>query len=490
MAGWEMKIITAEAQRLLALAANNANLRADLRALAELIMAATESRPLSAPTQGIAPAEAPHAKETLRELTLGRSRPAFSEVELPPNATTEPAVSDADLPEIEARCRLKAEGARWAAARQRRIREGSDFEAELAPEDPEIVAWADRLADSFYWLNSPPSKPTDIALLDDVAGCLESVAESIALVLHDGIVSRSHLDRSLPVVAEAQSALRAAIQAIEAPDEPDQLRIFAWLKATAARHHVYIKRFMRTDDPSDPSRWPDLLDRIERIDAKLKKTTRRSPRQEALVSLIQSLLEHIRAGEETEQDWQQVIKTVDEMVGEGVPPSSRGIRDLLLPLIDDLPEQDDPPPGFRLVLRELDRFLATRTHAPAEAIVHEPTPEVKEARRLLSGRSVVLIGGVARRESQNVLKTSLGLKDLTWIETKEHQSIAGFEPAIARQEVALVLLAIRWTSHAFGDVKQFCDRYGKPLVRLPAGYSPNQVAAQILAQCSEQLEGA
>ena len=74
-----------------------------------------------------------------------------------------------------------------------------------------------------------------------------------------------------------------------------------------------------------------------------------------------------------------------------------------------------------------------------------------------------------------------------WIETKEHQSITAFEPAIAEPELALVLLAIRWSSHAFGDVKQYCDRHGKPLVRLPGGYSPNQVAVQILAQCSEKL---
>jgi hypothetical protein len=51
----------------------------------------------------------------------------------------------------------------------------------------------------------------------------------------------------------------------------------------------------------------------------------------------------------------------------------------------------------------------------------------------------------------------------------------------------VVLLAIRWSSHSFGDVKRFCDQFGKPLVRLPAGYSPNQVAVQILAQCSAQL---
>jgi hypothetical protein len=101
----------------------------------------------------------------------------------------------------------------------------------------------------------------------------------------------------------------------------------------------------------------------------------------------------------------------------------------------------------------------------------------------------VLIGGIRRRGPQRLLKTALGLAELIWIETKEHQSITAFEPAVARPEVSLVLLAIRWTSHVFGEVKQFCDRYGKPLVRLPGGYSPNQVAAQILAQSSGQLGG-
>jgi hypothetical protein len=113
---------------------------------------------------------------------------------------------------------------------------------------------------------------------------------------------------------------------------------------------------------------------------------------------------------------------------------------------------------------------------------------VKEAARLLEGRSVVLIGGARRREAQATMRRALGLRELIWIETKEHQSIDSFEPMIARPEVAVVLLAIRWSSHAFGDVRMFCDRHNKPLVRLPGGYSPNQVAAQIVAQCSGKLE--
>ena len=56
--------------------------------------------------------------------------------------------------------------------------------------------------------------------------------------------------------------------------------------------------------------------------------------------------------------------------------------------------------------------------------------------------------------------------------------------------VLAIELARRFVIHSFGDVKQFCDRHGKPLVRLPGGYSVNQVAAQVLSQCSGQLGGA
>jgi hypothetical protein len=526
MSGWQMKIITAEAQLLMALAAEDADLRADLRALAEAILAATEvPQPHAATTapspaddapsvspsgavpvhsvqegephgptaHGIAQADRAQEAELLRELTLGRSRPSPAEIQYPPRATTRPVVTDADLAEIEARCRLKAEGARWAAARQRRIREGGDFQAEIAPEDPAIVEWADRLADCFYWMNSPDaSQPADISLLDDVGGCFESVAEAIALVrdiLDDTSSHRGRIEQALPLIAEAQSALRAAVQAIHGPDDPEQLQVFEWLKETASRHHVYIRRFMRADDLANPTLWPDLLARIEEVEAKLRKNQERLQQKGSWINQLHSHLKLIREGKGMDRDWQTVVMSVEEMIREGVPPSNREIRELLLPVIDNLPGRDDLPHGFRLVLREIDRFLATRTPPSGTEINHEPTAEVREARRLLEGRSVVLIGGICRRESQKLLRTALGLKELIWIETKEHQSIGTFEPTIARTDMALVLLAIRWSSHAFGEVKQFCDRHGKPLVRLPGGYSPNQVAAQILSQCSGQLGG-
>jgi hypothetical protein len=353
--------------------------------------------------------------------------------------------------------------------------------------DSEMVAWAERLADCFYWMSAPQADfSADISLLDDVGGCFETVADAVSFVGHlvnERTTNQKAWENALPLLAEAQSALRAALQRLNAPDDPDQLQVFEWVKATAARHHVYIKRFMRAGDLADPARWSDLLARIESLGARGQLSRQQSSQMERL----RDRLKPMENSGTTGQDWQAIIAAVVEMVADGVPPSNRELRELLLAVIDKLPEREDLPHEFGLVLREIDRYLATRGTKARSSLAQEPTAEVKEAARLLGGRSILLIGGNRRREAQESLKRALGLLDLVWIETKEHQAVDAFAPLIARPDVALVLLAIRWSSHAFGDVKQFCDRQGKPLVRLPGGYSPNQVAAQILAQCSGQL---
>ena len=105
MPGWEMKIIEAEARRLLSLAAEDAELRADLRALALAILAATEAPQTETPVPPAAketgagrepdPANhgAPQADQTqepepLHELTLGQSRPAPAEPHQPAGTIT------------------------------------------------------------------------------------------------------------------------------------------------------------------------------------------------------------------------------------------------------------------------------------------------------------------------------------------------------------------------------------------------------------------
>lgn len=138
------------------------------------------------------------------------------------------------------------------------------------------------------------------------------------------------------------------------------------------------------------------------------------------------------------------------------------------------------------MLREIDRVMASYP-SPETSVEKPPTEDVRDVARRLSNKSLVIIGGDRRDGAYKAIKEAFGLKELLWVETREHKSFADFEPYVARVDVAAVLLAIRWASYSYGEVTEFCERYGKPLVRLPGGYGVNQVAAQIMAQCSDRL---
>jgi hypothetical protein len=319
-------------------------------------------------------------------------------------------------------------------------------------------------------------------MLDEIAGCFETVAESLELARESEGRARA-FERALQYLAEAQSGLRRALQRVGLDADADQEDVYEWLRGSASRHRIFIRRHMRADDLAEPARWPSLLSRIEEA----RSSGRKTPGQVRLFEQAREYQKRIKQKTTDEAEWSAFIGAVDALVADGIPPSSRELREYLLPIVEDVPECEDFPRGFRLVLREIDRFLATRS-APSPSLgLHEPSASVKQVARLLTGKSIVLIGGSRRRDAQEAIKRLFGLDSLIWLETREHQAVLTFEPVIARPDVAIVLLAIRWSSHSFGEVRHLCERHGKLLVRLPGGYNPNQVAAQILAQCSEQL---
>ena len=429
--------------------------------------------------------------ERLPELTFGRTPISVERVPatVQNHSTTR---AEADLSHIEACCRLKAEGARWAASRHRRILKGANFAIDIAPGDRALIARARELSDCLLWMCQPHAPaPSDFGLYEVVAGCFEAVADVVVLlrqIQDDPAFPHGEFEMLLNLLAEAQSSLRVAIATSHGPADTDQLRVFNWLKETASRKRIFIERYMRIDDPADPSQWGNLYVRIGAVGSVIQETKRRDEhRRKLLEKLRQKLLLPTHDPAAAVEEWQDVVSTVEEMVNAGLQPSSRELRDLLIPVIDRLPDLVEIPRGFQLVLREIDRFLATNP-APDATMVPTTTMEVRQVARLMKGRSMVLIGGDRRPASEQALRDAFNLLDVIWIETREHESIGGFEASIARSDVAIVVLAIRWSSHSFGDVRAFCDRHGKPLVRLPGGYNPNQVAAQILSQCSGRLE--
>jgi hypothetical protein len=493
-------------ERLAALAAGDAEFRRRLRGLADALDAqAAESGPAPAPVVTVAeppcplepPVPVPVAAVVATPAPNGPV-PVFAppvEYRPAPPPAVSPAVlvsreeEDDQRPTVEARCRLKAEGCRWAAA-WLRVPSGG-----LPPGGyQDLIDRAGRVPDCYLWMCVPGSLPgSDPAAYERLAGCFEAAAEAAALLrrLADAPpTDREGQSEALHLAAEAQSALRLAVSAVGRDKDRDQIRLYIWVKETAGAGGFWVGRFLRSEDPADPAGSAGLRERLGQCEARLQATAGRAKARAKLLNNLRFKLSPKGRTADGDRDWGRIWEIVDELVGGGMPPSDLSLREALLPVRGELPDGLELPATGRLVLREIDRFLASRpTESVAEAEA-PPTPEVRRAAELLRGRAVVLIGGTPSPPHKAALEEAFGLSEVVWIETREHQTHMVFEPYVARADVALVLLAIRWSSHGFSEVKGFCDKYGKPLVHLPRGYSPNQVAHEIVNQAADRLASA
>ena len=105
----------------------------------------------------------------------------------------------------------------------------------------------------------------DRALAAVLAQCFENVAMAVSVVrqLHiDGESKWRLLGHALDLAAEAQSALKMAVAAIGAQSDKDQPMLFRWLLHTVNEKRIFVGRYMRNDDPADPTAWKDLRQRI------------------------------------------------------------------------------------------------------------------------------------------------------------------------------------------------------------------------------------
>jgi hypothetical protein len=442
--------------------------------------------PPSVPREPVISAEAAAAKltaEWLGPVPAAAPRPAVAEV---------PRLWHGGLEWLPARARLKAEATRWLLERDRLMQQGA-FDTDVQPRDRDLIARAKLLPNCYLWMSSHGGLSVgEPARLMDLAGAFEAMAAAAELLrqlVPQAEEQREAFEQALDLAAEAQSMVRVAVERVASRPDQDQDGLFRWLRSAANEFQILIRRHMRLDDPADPADSAGLFERIAWAEHELQAARQRQTQFRQRMNRLQYHLKRVSSEDEEEarQNWLRVVEIVDGEVLNGTPPSNIEIRDLLLPFVEQMPDLGEPPPGFARVLRELERYLVSRAPEPDPRAAPEDTPEIRTAAELLRGRDVVLIGGVARPHAREKLERAFELRRLEWITTREHQSIAEFEAPVAREETALVLLAIRWSSHSFNDVKQFCDKYGKPLVRLPAGYGPNQVAVQILQQRGVQL---
>lgn len=199
-------------------------------------------------------------------------------------------------------------------------------------------------------------------------------------------------------------------------------------------------------------------------------------------------LAHIVAGTSAslEDDWRKLDELVPAALAQTPTPESRELRHLLELQAQRVPERLLVENVYALQ-QELERVAKSGAHKPPPA--SGPRTPVQVVADLLRGRTVLVVGGDSRRSHVERLRSAFELADLHWPDSREsNASFSAFEPFVARPEVALVLLLIKWNRHGITEeLPAVCERYHKPVVRLTGGYNPEQVAVQILAQAGKRL---
>jgi hypothetical protein len=410
-----------------------------------------------------------------------------------------------DLQPVARRCRIKSAACRYAIERRQRISSSDENEvASVIARGRELFSQAKSISDCYLWMMDPhgPSLPDD-ATLETLVGCYEAAASACDLFLvltapGDG----EDLYEAMMLLAEAQSALRAGLIRVDRGLEDfDQRQMFFWLKRETSQRQIYVPRHMRVDDPADPEQW---LRRTERVATLRREFDDRRGADERRRSLLNKARYHAKklrdlsaaanpAADSIPEDWPTLAGAVDQLVTSGLKPSDREIRELMLPLLEVLPELDWPP-GLRAVLDEIDRYLdrvdsEQEQSSQSSSPRRQPSEVLQQARELLRGRVVVLVGGQPREQHRRKIEKELELAELRWVAVLHHQSLyAELLHQCQRPETSLFITMTRFRSHQFGpQMRQWCRQYGKAFVELPGGYGVEQVAHQVMAQASAEL---
>ena len=397
------------------------------------------------------------------------------------------------LATVAARCRVKAAAARLMARKAAGV-------TDTSAEEDGLRAQADGITDCGLWMLDPHNYARPKAVWDDLAGGFQVVATAAELLRAwaAGGPDLSVGQEVLTHAAEAQSMLLYAVADVGwVTRDHEQVQMFVHIRELGKQHQIYVPRFLRREDPADPRLWPDLAERLKALLGRLKPVAGVGAngvtgdpvkvRQKALGNLKFKLKKVADDPSALADEWPRVVELLDQAVSAGVPPSSLELRELLLPVYDNLPDHLPTTVGAERVFRAIELYRDSQAVTSDEPDEPVPSAEVLRAKELLGGKELVLIGGQRRPHHVAALRRVLALADVRWLSTPEHTSFTFFEPDIARSDVAVVVLAIRWSNHDYAEVQRYCEKYGKPLVRLRAGYNPNQVAHQVLAQAGERL---
>lgn len=423
---------------------------------------------------------------------LGRARLSAMPSVLEEHAR-EPATKEIDLSLVVTRSRLKAEACRTVNERRVPTANAAAMNERVA----DMLRRGKALPECFLWMFWRERPTPDAPTLERIAACYEAHAAAAEAVLRAVTMEETNpkaydaMVRAFQAFATANSALRVSMGEtwLTSPDR-DQDEGHLWLRSEAFRRSVYVRRHMQLDDSASPEGIAEVRSEIEAIQRELGRMETSARVVDSEIGKIKYHAKRLRdvGPEEWAEHAAKISAALERFVASGHQPDDQQVLDML---------------GDEGARRATESGAATGVLAKIAAAMLRPVDDtgdqrevrawserVRAIRERIAGTTMVVVGGERRRDAEQRLTEAFGLSHVEWISLTEHSSAAPMAAPISRPEVSVVVVLIKLAGHHHVDeAVEHASRAGKPLVRVKAGYNPEQIAEAILTQAGQRLGG-
>lgn len=381
-----------------------------------------------------------------------------------------------DIAQVEVRSRWKEAALRFVADRRKA---GNSSNGAFDARESELREQRTKLEEAYPWMLDTRMTGAEEAILDaaDCYDVVAFVAENIQELGASGALDGGAPSELLYLVAEAQSALLAALAALGQRTDSDQRDLFLWLKDQTHRHRIYVDRHMRLEDPADAKGSADRKRRLaERFAVVRSAAECRAERGQLLNKLRFHVRKSLESRRVLEGDATTLTSALTRWREIGLPRDDRSLRELMAP-VSEL-AQGELADSLAWVMRPEGK------EAPAEAPRRSPK---EEARQLLKERKVLALAPDDQACDADRLSADLGLAGISSQVVPEAPCEADLAAWIDAEPSSLVLLGRRLDEGSYDTFKRLCLDRGRLFVRLPDGFESEHVARQVLRQVGWRL---
>lgn len=406
-----------------------------------------------------------------------------------------------DFDEVMERIDVMVEQCEWSAERAKIVAEGGYSSEDVKSRDLDVEAKA-RASGLFLWPigyrrdNSISSE--DYLEIKKIYAFLKQTLALVSLLdkNHDRF-DQNLAGKILQIGADSQCLLKTKLRRLGVSIDKDPIQRDAFkllMDARAKRFRKVQLNHMKLEEEIDPSKLPELEERFKerrREAGEFLEKIKAAEKAFDQVKYLSGKLQASKPGNDYEfkvylESWTKIVDAVTVLCRDyREPPSSPRLRELLVEILDDLPDEVETTDEFARVRQSVDLVRMEEKEGEESEPEREEesySEEIVAVRRHYGGSRAVFIGGVPQEHIRDRLERTLDIK-IDWDYQDHGDSLDHFARFLNAQDVKLFLVYIPWCSHKHSrELQGLVQKAGKDFVRLRKGTNPRQIAVAICDQ--------